>query len=114
MKLGLSQVADVLAVSGFPQCGDEQAKTPAPPNLGGAGVFACPSEITGWSVDSRSVQPGDLFFALHGPNFDGHAYVKAALDAGAVAAVVDRELDITDRLLQVGDTLAALQSLASW
>jgi UDP-N-acetylmuramoyl-tripeptide--D-alanyl-D-alanine ligase len=46
-------------------------------------------EITGWSVDSRSVQRGDLFFALRGPNHDGHAYVGAALEAGAVAAVVE-------------------------
>ena len=35
-------------------------------------------------------RPGDLFFALRGPNHDGHGYVQAALEAGAVAAVVDR------------------------
>jgi UDP-N-acetylmuramoyl-tripeptide--D-alanyl-D-alanine ligase len=94
MKLGLAQIAEVLRVSPCPQCGD--------------------GAITGWSVDSRTVQPGDLFFALHGSNFDGHAYVQAALDAGALAAVVDRETGTPDRTLVVDDTLAALQSLAAW
>jgi UDP-N-acetylmuramoyl-tripeptide--D-alanyl-D-alanine ligase len=94
MKLRLAQVADVLDVSAVPQCGQ--------------------STITGWSVDSRNIQPGDLFFALHGPNFDGHGFVQTALEAGAVAAVVDREMEPTDRLLRVNDTLLALQALASW
>jgi UDP-N-acetylmuramoyl-tripeptide--D-alanyl-D-alanine ligase len=71
--------------------------------------------ITGWSVDSRSTKPGDLFFALRGPNYDGHAYVSQVLAAGAVGAVVERGagLSLPD-LLQVPDSLAALQSLASW
>ncbi len=43
---------------------------------------------TGVSIDSRSCAPGDLFFALKGPNFDGHDYAEAALQAGAAAAVV--------------------------
>jgi UDP-N-acetylmuramoyl-tripeptide--D-alanyl-D-alanine ligase len=94
MKLGLEQVAGLLGVSGDTQRGDV--------------------EITGWSIDSRTVKPGDLFFALHGPNFDGHDYVKAALEAGAVAAVTDRDIDLTERLVRVNDTLAALQALASW
>jgi UDP-N-acetylmuramoyl-tripeptide--D-alanyl-D-alanine ligase len=33
------------------------------------------AEVTGWSIDSRTLQPGDLFFALRGPTHDGHAYV---------------------------------------
>ena len=36
--------------------------------------------VTGWSVDSRTVEPGDLFFALRGPNHDGNAYVEAAFE----------------------------------
>lgn len=44
---------------------------------------------TGVSTDSRTAQPGDLFFALSGGNFDGHAYVNQAFDKGCVAAVVD-------------------------
>jgi len=70
--------------------------------------------ITGWSVDSRSLQAGDLFFALGGPNFDGHAYVRAALAAGAAGAVVERQIDGLDGLMVVPDALAALQTLARW
>jgi UDP-N-acetylmuramoyl-tripeptide--D-alanyl-D-alanine ligase len=94
MKLRLAEVADVLGVSAGPRCGDR--------------------EITGWSVDSRSVEPGDLFFALRGPNFDGHGYVEAALKAGAVGAVVDRVMDGLEGMLLVPDSLAALQSLSAW
>jgi UDP-N-acetylmuramoyl-tripeptide--D-alanyl-D-alanine ligase len=46
--------------------------------------------ITGWSIDSRTVNAGDLFFAIRGPNHDGHQYVPQVLEAGAVAAVVER------------------------
>ena len=71
--------------------------------------------ITGWSVDSRSVQPGDLFFALRGPNHDGHQYVAQVLAAGAAGAVVEQRAAIIGAgLLPVPDTLAALQTLADW
>ena len=49
--------------------------------------------VTGWSIDSRTVQPGDLFFALRGPNHDGHAYVAEVLKKGAVGVVADREVE---------------------
>ena len=49
--------------------------------------------MTGWSVDSRTLRPGDLYFALRGPNHDGHAYVAEVLTKGAVGAVVDRDVD---------------------
>lgn len=69
--------------------------------------------VTGWSIDSRTVQQGDLFFALKGPNHDAHQYIAQVLSAGAAAVVVDR--DIADpRALIVPDTLAALQQTASW
>jgi UDP-N-acetylmuramyl pentapeptide synthase len=42
-------------------------------------------EITGYSIDSRTLQHGDLFFALRGPNFDGHAFVPDVLTRGAAA-----------------------------
>ncbi|MCG8354989.1 MAG: Mur ligase domain-containing protein, partial [Kiloniellales bacterium] len=45
---------------------------------------------SGVSIDSRSLESGDLFVALEGPNFDGHDYVNAALEAGAAAAMVHR------------------------
>ena len=49
--------------------------------------------VTGWSVDSRTLRPGDLYFALRGPNHDGHAYVAEVLKKGAVGAVVDRDIE---------------------
>ena len=76
------------------------------------------ARITGWSVDSRTVAPGDLFFALRGPNHDGNAYVADALQKGALAAVIDeqdyvREND-TRPLLIVPNSLVALQKIAAW
>jgi UDP-N-acetylmuramoyl-tripeptide--D-alanyl-D-alanine ligase len=49
------------------------------------------TRITGWSVDSRTVQPRDLFFALQGPNHDGNAYLDEAFRKGAVAAVANSQ-----------------------
>jgi UDP-N-acetylmuramoyl-tripeptide--D-alanyl-D-alanine ligase len=70
------------------------------------------ARITGWSIDSRTITPGDLFFALHGPNHDGNAYVDEVLRKGAVAAVAN---EIKPGLvLVVPDTLTALQSTAVW
>jgi UDP-N-acetylmuramoyl-tripeptide--D-alanyl-D-alanine ligase len=67
----------------------------------------------GVSIDSRSVAAGDLFIALAGPNHDGHAYVKAAMAAGAAAALVHEVPEGCEGLplLLVGDTMAGLQSL---
>lgn len=70
--------------------------------------------VGGWSIDSRTLQPGDLFFALHGPNHDGHDHVRAALAKGAAGAVVERALDDAAPLLIVDDALTALQALAAW
>lgn len=75
---------------------------------------------TGWnasgvSIDSRAVKPGDLFVAIKGPNFDGHAFVGDALARGAVAAVVSERpegLPPGASLLVVKDPLAALEDLA--
>ena len=69
--------------------------------------------VTGWSVDSRTIRPGDLFFALRGPNHDGHAYVAEVLAKGAAAVVVDRDVVGPD-ILKVADSLKALQSLGTW
>ncbi len=70
------------------------------------------AQVTGWSTDTRTVAPGDLFFALSGPNFDGNQYVDQALQKGAVAAVADG-LPGSDRVLRVADSLQALQQLAT-
>ncbi len=75
-------------------------------------------QITGWSVDSRTVQPGDLFFALPGPNHDGNAYVDEAIRKGAAAAIASgspaRQQGDSGQVLTVPDTLAALQQIATW
>lgn len=53
--------------------------------------------VSGWSIDTRTLAPGDLFFALHGENHDGNAYVDEAFRKGAVAAFVDAQASL-DRL----------------
>jgi UDP-N-acetylmuramoyl-tripeptide--D-alanyl-D-alanine ligase len=70
--------------------------------------------VSGFSIDSRTVAPGDLFFALRGENSDGHQYLAQAFERGAVAAIVDREVDAEGTTLRVADTLGALQDLARW
>jgi UDP-N-acetylmuramoyl-tripeptide--D-alanyl-D-alanine ligase len=75
------------------------------------------TEVAGVSIDSRTVQPGELFLAIRGPRHDGHTFVAMALDRGAPAAVVARERlpeyteGIREKLFAVDDTLAALQLL---
>jgi UDP-N-acetylmuramoyl-tripeptide--D-alanyl-D-alanine ligase len=67
----------------------------------------------GVSIDSRSLEKGDLFLALSGENFDGHAYVKTALDSGAAGAVVSKKVDGVDpgKLVSVKDVKEALITL---
>ena len=67
----------------------------------------------GVSIDSRTLVPGDLFVALRGPTFDGHAFVAEALAGGAAAAVVAHRPDglAGGPLLLVADTFRALQDL---
>lgn len=72
---------------------------------------------TGYSIDSRTIRPGELFFAVQGEKMDGHDFVAQALSNGAVAAVVSWEnvaaLRADAKLVRVSDTLAALQTLAT-
>ena len=76
------------------------------------------ARLAGVSINSRTVARGELFVAIHGPRHDGHNFVMAALDAGALAGVVaaDRLSGYAEpyrsKLLAVSDTLAALQNLA--
>jgi UDP-N-acetylmuramoyl-tripeptide--D-alanyl-D-alanine ligase len=93
----------------------------------GAGVEAPASILnagslmaSGYSIDSRTVAEGDLFFAVRGDRFDGHDFVVAALERGAVAAVVSRarlstlpDAALAAPLLVAEDPLTALQSLAA-
>src|ERR1017187_9938514 len=46
--------------------------------------------VAGWSVDTRTQNPGDVYFALRGPNHDGHDFLSAAAAKGASAVVVER------------------------
>src|SRR6202022_4734300 len=87
-------------------------------------ILAAPGEkldpmarVAGVSIDSRTVRPGELFVAIHGPRHDGHDHVAAALGRGALAAVVaeSRARRFPDALrrfcLVAADTLLALLPL---
>ncbi len=73
--------------------------------------------VRGYSIDSRTVAPGQLFFAVKGERLDGHDFVEQAIKNGAAAAVVRRDqlarYPRQKRLLAVEDTLVALQRLAT-
>jgi UDP-N-acetylmuramoyl-tripeptide--D-alanyl-D-alanine ligase len=88
----------------------------APASIPNAGAL----EVCGYSIDSRTIQPGELFFAVRGERLDGHDFVAAALERGAVAALVrrDRVSRLPDAalkapLLMADEPLLALQSLAA-
>lgn len=66
---------------------------------------------SGVSIDTRSLQPGDIFIALSGPNFDAHDFLDDAFSAGAAAAIVSRSLSAKGPLVEVEDTLQALTQL---
>ncbi len=70
--------------------------------------------FSGVAVDSRKCRAGSLFIALPGARVDGHEFIAEARDRGAVAALVSRSVDVGGiALVEVGDTLCALGSLAS-
>ncbi|MDH5659970.1 MAG: UDP-N-acetylmuramoyl-tripeptide--D-alanyl-D-alanine ligase [Gammaproteobacteria bacterium] len=68
-------------------------------------------KVDGISTDTRTIKGGELFLALKGPNFDGHKFVKQAIDKGAVACVVEEEVD-AEHIVIVNDTHEALGLLA--
>lgn len=70
--------------------------------------------ITGAAVDSRLVQPGNIFFALPGAKTDGHHFIGQALERGAIAAVVSKTYSgaASIPLIHADDALAALQTLS--
>ena len=96
MKLPLTRIAEFLAATGLY---DPQAIA------------------QGYSIDSRTLRAGELFFAVQGERLDGHDFVESALQGGAVAAVVRKDKLAryagSARLLAVDDTLTALQTLAT-
>ena len=75
----------------------------------GGGAGASVGEVV---TDSRTLQSGDLFIALRGPRFDGHAFVADVLARGAAGAIVERGFMTGARVIEVSDTLRALQDLA--
>ncbi|WP_062204597.1 UDP-N-acetylmuramoylalanyl-D-glutamyl-2,6-diaminopimelate--D-alanyl-D-alanine ligase [Aureimonas sp. AU12] len=81
-------------------------------------IGTLPAAVTGVSIDTRSLQPGDAFFAIRGDQFDGHAFLRQATAAGASLLVVSKErlpalgaLNIA--LLVVDDVLGALEKLGA-
>jgi UDP-N-acetylmuramoyl-tripeptide--D-alanyl-D-alanine ligase len=84
--------------------------------MGAKAAGALPREVGGLSIDTRTVAPGDAFFAITGENRDGHDFVAAALAAGAGLAVVAADkraaLPPDARLLAVPDVLDGLRDLA--
>ena len=77
------------------------------------------TKIKGISTDSRTVKPGDLFFALKGERCDGHQYVTHAMNTGAVGAVISNEFNIEPAhknfpVIRVKDTTTALGDLARY
>ena len=109
--------------------------------LGASGQVNPETQALGYSIDSRTVQPGELFFAVKGDRLDGHDFAEQALSRGAVAAVVRKDQlgryansargetagvgtgfqpvrsgevqPASAVLLAVDDTLVALQTLAT-
>jgi UDP-N-acetylmuramoyl-tripeptide--D-alanyl-D-alanine ligase len=73
--------------------------------------------VTGVSIDSRTIRAGELFVAICGDCHDGHEFVGAAFDRGAVAAVVAESAGIQSApgpLVRVSDTTDALLTLSGW
>jgi UDP-N-acetylmuramoyl-tripeptide--D-alanyl-D-alanine ligase len=83
--------------------------------LGAAPSAALRASVAGVSIDSRTLEPGDLFFAIRGDAHDGHDHVARAVEAGASAAVVSRErareLAALGPVFAVDDTLKAMERL---
>ena len=65
------------------------------------------------STDTRTIIPGSLFVALRGGNFDGHQFVDQAIEKGAVAVVVDKQLDVNIPQIVVQNTTRALGALGA-
>ncbi|HUK48672.1 MAG TPA: UDP-N-acetylmuramoyl-tripeptide--D-alanyl-D-alanine ligase [Terriglobales bacterium] len=119
MKLPLGQIAEFLSV----------------PSAELSANFNTEAVATGYSIDSRTIKPGELFFAVRGEKFDGHDFVQQAFEKGAVAAVVSKNKisEVSERaasgvhdrsgqasasgpkepVIPVEDTLLALQLLAN-
>jgi UDP-N-acetylmuramoyl-tripeptide--D-alanyl-D-alanine ligase len=85
--------------------------------ISASGDVSSDTVVSGYSIDSRTIRAGELFFAVQGERLDGHDYVTAAFERGAASAVVraDQLARFPGKagLLAVDDTLVALQTLAT-
>lgn len=81
----------------------------------GAPFGMAAATVTGVSIDTRTLQPGDLFVALKGPNFDGNGFTAAAAAGGAAAALVEARPGMSHPLatVAVADTQIALERLGA-
>src|SRR5437870_2743085 len=77
-------------------------------NLSGSGS----TKVRGYSIDSRTLNSGELFFAIKGPRFDGHQFVGQVFQKGAAAVVVQENVQAKGPAIRVPSTLEALQALA--
>lgn len=76
------------------------------------GGFKLTTYANGVSIDTRTIKSGDIFFALKGEKSDGHEYIEKAFEKGALAAVVEKTMDINFPQIVVVDTLKAFQDCA--
>jgi UDP-N-acetylmuramoyl-tripeptide--D-alanyl-D-alanine ligase len=122
VKLAFSQIERMLAAAvatettTAPVAGNSAAANRTAPSGSAEGKVA-----TGYSIDSRTAGAGDLFFAIRGPNHDGHDYIDAALDRGAAGVVASRDWiearhragGSVERVMGVDDPAEALRRLAA-
>ncbi len=80
--------------------------------LTGGRLVGADTGFAGVSIDSRTLKPGELFVALRGERFDGHAFVAAAAGRGAAGAVVEQAADTPIPQVVVRDSIAMLAALA--
>jgi MurE/MurF fusion protein len=121
VRYPLSDVEEAQAAMAHP-AGRRLVETLSPADIAGAtggtlsGVEHVDSlyrdRTVGVVTDSRKVEPGSVFFALRGERFDGHAYVPAVAEAGAVVVVVEELCDAPVAQIVVADTTRALGDLA--
>ena len=72
--------------------------------------------VRGYGIDTRTLNPGELFFAIKGPRFDGHDFLAQASEKGAAGVVIEAgaiEASATFGVIRVGSTAQALQDLAT-
>jgi UDP-N-acetylmuramoyl-tripeptide--D-alanyl-D-alanine ligase len=77
----------------------------------GAAPPTVTADISGWSIDSRTIARGDCFCALRGPTHDGHDFVAGVFERGAALAIVERKSGAAGLQMQVADSTVALQAL---